>query len=265
VTFTNEVDTTEVDCAYAWGTANGRMCVQTSSDPNCLSATSTTDLASVAAAGSYNGYAGVVYDPLGGYDAVAYLANLQSINWNLPAAMRPMMFQQLTGITPSNIGTTAAGVLKTKNCNYYSYFGALNSSSSYAMVAPGIMSSGMWTDKRIGIDWLTAWLQNGVFVYLATNYVPQTNAGVAQILHCIATLMAQAVTNGLIAKGGIWNGNAIGTVVSGQTLADGWYAYGQPIATQSQAQFDARNAPPITIIAIGAGAIQGVQLQLNWQ
>lgn len=261
LSFTNEVTDPNIEEIGAWSEINERDFVQTTSEQASYDPTSTTDIGAVMNTLGYT-HSAIIYDPLVEYSAMSYLGKLMTTNFEQSNGTFPMMFKTEPGITPSNLNGTQSAVLDTKKINYYNFFGTTGNLVS--IIARGVQSSGMYSDTRIGLDWLKSFLQTTVFNYLLTNRVQQTDKGVASIVHQLQIALQQAVTNGFLAAG-VWNGNPIGTVQTDDTLPLGFYVYGAPVASQSSAQFSTRVAPPITILGIGAGAIQGVNMALNFQ
>jgi hypothetical protein len=154
---------------------------------------------------------------------------------------------------------TQAETLKAKNVNYYTYFG------TSAMLAEGVMANGRFFDEVYGLDWLQNAVETAVFGYLYTTpKVPQTDKGVARIVQQVESACQQAVNNGLLAPG-TWNGAPLGQVATGDFLAKGFYVYAAPVASQTLADRNARKAPPITVLAKGAGAIHAVDITITFE
>ena len=70
------------------------------------------------------------------------------------------------------------------------------------------------------------------------------------------------MTNGLVAPG-VWNGSAIGSLQTGDTLSTGYYVYIQPMDEQAQSDREARKAPPIQIAVKLRGAIHFVDVAIT--
>jgi len=115
-----------------------------------------------------------------------------------------------------------------------------------------------------GTDWLQNDLQTDVYnlLYTSPTKIPQTDAGINNILARISSRLEQAVANGLVAPG-VWTGPAIGALNSGDTLSKGYYVYAPPIATQSQADREARKAPVIQCAIKLAGAVHMADIIVN--
>ena len=126
------------------------------------------------------------------------------------------------------------------------------------------MCNGYFFDEVHGLDWLQNDLQTAVFnlLYTGTTKTPQTNPGINRIVATLESRLDQAVTNGLVAPGQ-WNGPEFGAITTGQFLTKGYYVYAPPVATQSQADREARKAPVIQIAVKLAGAVHFVDVIVN--
>ncbi len=133
-----------------------------------------------------------------------------------------------------------------------------------SIIQYGVMASGQFFDVIHDTDWLQNAVQTAVYnvLYTATTKVPQTDAGMNLITGAIASVMQQAVNNGVVAPG-TWNGPAFGQIATGSFLKTGYYIYASSIATQSQADRSARIAPPIQVAVKLAGAIQTVDIMIS--
>ena len=74
--------------------------------------------------------------------------------------------------------------------------------------------------------------------------------------------MARAVNNGLVAPG-VWNAGGFGQLQQGQMLSSGYYVYAPLVASQSQADREARKSVPIQVAAKLAGAVHSVNVLIN--
>jgi hypothetical protein len=87
-------------------------------------------------------------------------------------------------------------------------------------------------------------------------------------MHQLATVLTrsleQAVENGLI-EAGVWNGPSFGQLKSGDTLSKGFYIYVPLVATQSQADREARKSVLFQCALKFAGAVHSVDVQLNFE
>jgi hypothetical protein len=257
-TLTKEASTADIQAAAAWAQTQVKIFGYTVSDVNSLNAASTTDLGYLMKAAGYKRVCGQ-FDPVNPYAVLSLMGRAFTVDFTQPDSTITLMFKQEPGVSVIKISDTQRLALEGKNLNYYTTFG------DSAMLARGVMADGSPFDQVQGLDWLQNNLQTVVFAYLLSKpKVAQTDKGVAQILQQISVAMQQAVDNGLLAPG-FWTGAQVGQVKNGQFLASGYYAYAAPVASQTEVQNNARQAPPITVLAIGAGAIQGVSIQLDFQ
>lgn len=172
-----------------------------------------------------------------------------------------LFYKQEPGIIPETLNETQANALESQNCNV---FVAYNNGT--AILEPGVSSSGNYIDTVMGADALAILIQTAIFnlLYTSTTKIPQTDAGVHQIVTAITAVLQQFVTNGYLAPG-TWTSNGFGTLAPGDFLANGFYIYAPPVATQSQAQRAARISVPIQIAAKLAGAINQVDVSITVQ
>lgn len=169
-------------------------------------------------------------------------------------------FKELPGISTSSLTTAQANAVKGYNLNIYVDRGG------FSMLEEGVNCEGTFTDEVIGLDWIEAQLQTEVFTVLATarTKVPQTDEGVQKLVQACQRACQRAVNAGLLAPGK-WNGDAVGAIESGDFLPAGFYVYAQPVSEQTTSSREAREAPAITIIACGAGAIHSANIRFNFQ
>src|SRR5262249_14664455 len=95
--------------------------------------------------------------------------------------------------------------------------------------------------------------------------VPQTDKGVSYLTGQLETAMEDMVKCGFLAPG-IWQGTGIsGVVNTGESLDKGYKVYAAPIASQTEADRQQRIAPPITIVGKGGGALQLVDIYVQFE
>lgn len=255
---TAEATEANVQDAAAWAQANEKFYGDTNSNGNNLDASSLVSLGHLLKAAAY-GRTMPVYHPTAAYADISAMARLFATDYTARDSTITLMFKTLPGIATVDLDATARAALKGNNMNYYSNFG------NSPMFANGVMADGTYADQRHALDALKSALENSVFGYLLTQpKVAQTDKGVSKIVNRLDVACDQFVLNGLIAPG-VWEGAPVGTVKTGDFLPKGYYSYAEPVASQPSADRAARKAPPITVIACGAGAIHGVNIQLNYQ
>lgn len=222
-----------------------------------LSALVTTDLASRLQAESYS--RSCTQYSQNAYAIASFFGRNFSVNYSGSNTAITVMYKQEPSVEAETITEGQAATLKDKNCNVFANY--VNDTS---IVQFGTMASGTFFDVIHDTDWLQNAAQTGVYnvLYTSTTKIPQTDAGMTQILNALAAVAQQGVDNGVIAPG-TWNGPSFGSLTTGQYLKTGYYIYAQPIALQSQAARAARIAPSIQMAVKLAGAIQTVDILID--
>lgn len=224
---------------------------------NVLSNLVTSDLASRMKAGSYNqSCCQYSENP---YAIASLMGRAFSVNFEGNSTTITLMYKQEPEVVAENLTVSQAATLQSKNCNVFVQY--VNDTS---IIQYGVMSSGEFFDTIQGVDWLQNEIQTNVYnlLYTSTTKVPQTDAGVNQVVNAISAACQQAAANGLVAPG-IWNASGFGQLQMGQYLSTGYYIYATPLALQSESDRAARKAPPIQVAVKLAGAIQTVNVLLN--
>lgn len=239
-------------------TSTSRIAGFTVSKTTVLDAQVENDLASRLKAKG-NNRAFVQYSSASIAAAAAAFSRAFAVNFDGQNTTITLKFKQEPGIEPEVLTATQAKVLKDKNCNVFAQY-----SNDTAILQEGVMSGGWYFDERHGLDWLQNDVQTAVWnlLYTSTSKIPQTDAGIARIVTTIESRLEQAVTNGLVAPG-VWNGDSFGALQSGDTLTKGYYVYAPPVATQSQADREARNSTVIQVAIKLAGAVHATDIIIN--
>ncbi|TXN34018.1 DUF3383 domain-containing protein [Methylobacterium sp. WL19] len=184
----------------------------------------------------------------------AFTVNFEANNTTIT-----LKFKQEPGVVAELLTETQAATLKGKNGNV---FVAYNNDT--AIFQEGVMANGYFFDEVHGTDWLVNAVQTDVFnlLYQSPTKIPQTDAGMHQIVTTIEATLARAVNNGLVAPGQ-WNVAGFGQLKQGDTLPSGFYVYCPPVALQSQADREKRITPPIQVAAKLAGAVHQANILIN--
>lgn len=226
----------------------------TTSDTATLSALSTTDLASQMKAAGYT--QSLIQYSQTAYAVASFFGRAFTVNFAASNSTITMMYKQEPLVAAETITEDQAAVLKAKRCNVF-----VNYVNGTAIVQNGVMSGPRYFDETFGLNWFQNAIQTDVYnaLYTSATKIPQTDAGVNQLVNVIAADCEAAVNNGLVAPG-VWNASGFGNLTQGQYLKTGYYIYAQPIALQSQADREARISPPIQVAIKLAGAIQTVDV-----
>lgn len=192
------------------------------------------------------------------YAVVSILGRMSTVDFTGSNTTITLKFKNEPGIVAENLSATQANALEGNNVNV---FAAYNNSTS--ILEQGVVASGNFIDEIHGLAWLQNAVQTAVYNELRNSpKVPQTDAGVNQLVNAVNATFAQGVTNGLIAPGQ-WNLPGFGKLNEGDYLTNGYYTYAPPISSQSQSDRDARKAPPIQCAIKLAGAIHSATVNIN--
>ncbi|QLL11703.1 DUF3383 domain-containing protein [Pseudomonas chlororaphis] len=244
--------------AFIEGTGQSRIFGYTTQNSLALDPTSTTDIASKLKAANYK-RTFTQFSSATPYAAASMFGRAFTVNFQGNNTTITLKFKQEPGITAESLTEGQAAALKAKNCNVF-----VNYNNDTAIIQEGVMCNGYFFDEVHGLDWLQNDLQTAVYnlLYTTPTKTPQTDPGTNRIVTTIDGRCEQAVDNGLSAPG-IWNGPDIGAITSGQLLTKGYYVYAAPIATQSQADREARKAPVIQVAIKLAGAVHFADVIVN--
>jgi len=243
--------------AFIAASAKSRICAATVTDTRVMDGAYTQDLASRAkAAGNNRALIAYSANP---YAAISALGRAFTVNFNANRSTITLKFKQLPGIVAEGLSETQALALDAKNCNVFAAY-----DNDTAIFQEGVMAGGAWFDEIHGLDWLQNAVQTEVWnlLYQSKTKVPQTDAGVNQIVARIEKVMGEAIANGLVAPG-VWNGDGFGQLQQGDRLPKGYYIYAGLVDDQAQSEREQRKAPPIQIAAKLAGAIHSVDVQID--
>jgi uncharacterized protein DUF3383 len=161
-----------------------------------------------------------------------------------------LKFKQEIGVTAEDLTPTQISNIEGNNCNLY-----LNYGNYYNIFEQGKMANGQFFDEIINLDMLANNIQLSVMDLLYGNpKVPQTDAGVNQIIHQINQACDQAVTIGFLG-GGQWTGVPVLNLNTGDVLPLGYLVQASPLKSQSDADRQARKAPSIYVAIKEAGAV----------
>lgn len=226
----------------------------TITNTNVLSNITTNDLASLMAAGGYEqSCCQYSQNP---YAIASLFGRAFSVDFTGQNTTITLMYKQEPGVVAEVLSDTQADTLKAKRCNVYAAY-----DNGTNIIQYGVMSGPVFFDEIHGADWFANALQTAEFnlLYTTPTKIPQTDAGDNQIVTTCNGVCDQAVNNGFAAPG-IWNGPSFGSLTTGQYLKAGYYTFIQPLALQSQADREARKAPPVQVALKLAGANQEVDM-----
>jgi len=190
--------------------------------------------------------------------AVAVLGWAMGANTGLVNSAFTLKFKQLVGVPVDTLTEAQVSDAKAVFGNVY-----INRGATYNWFEDGTMADGTWFDEMINLDMLANYIQLSVCDLLnKTTKVPQTEAGMTQIINSFIPDLERAVRIGFAAPG-IWNAPGFLTLEQGDAIEKGYLVLSEAIDDQAPADREARKAPPIYIALKLAGAIHYVVIQIN--
>lgn len=218
-----------------------------------LDGTSTTDRAYALKTANlrrtFQQFSGV--DP---YAVASFFGRMATVDFTGSNTTVTAKFKQQPGVPAESLTESQAAALRAKNCNVF-----VNYDNNTAIVQEGVNCDGTFFDEIHNLDWFENFCQNAIWnlLYTSPTKVPQTDAGMTLIANVLEACCEQAVRNGTAAPGA-WNAAGFGDLKQGDILTKGYYIYWPPVATQSQADREARKSVPFQVALKGAGAVHFV-------
>lgn len=193
------------------------------------------------------------------YAAASLFGRAFTVNFNANKSTITLKFKQEPGVVAETLKGSQAAALKAKNCNVF-----VNYANGSAIIQEGVMANGYFFDEVHGTDWLQNAVQTGVWnlLYQSKTKVPQTDAGMHQIVTAIEATMGQALNNGLVTPG-VWMNDGFGVLQKGDTLTKGYYVFAPLVGDQSQPDREARKSVPIQVAVKLAGAVHSVDVAID--
>lgn len=190
------------------------------------------------------------------YAGAAAMGEAMGSNTGLANSAFTMAYKSLVGVTPEQLTTQQASTITGYNGNIYTTYG-----NNYQLLVQGTMADGTPFDQVLNLDTLAANIQTAAMLALTQlPKIPQTDAGVSILVNDIASVCAQAVTQGILAPG-VWTApsvvvNSTTALNTGTNLPQGYIILADTIANQSASDRSARKSPPIYACVKMAGAIE---------
>jgi len=167
-------------------------------------------------------------------------------------------FKSEPGVTSEVLTSAQVASLKGQNINFLTTY-----ENAYTFFGEGVMASGRHFDEVIGVDILTNDIKSAVMSVLTSQTkIAQTNAGTQTITTAITKACYAAYKRGFIA-GGVWAGNNVINLKTGDTLTNGYSIQVSDISVLSSADKAARKSPPIYVCIILAGSEESFTITVN--
>lgn len=196
------------------------------------------------------------------YAGAALMGVATGLSTGLPGSYYTLMFKQLKNIIPEPLTQTQFANCLASNANVYV---AQGFNAAFEIFQPGVMASGQFFDQTYNRDLLVSNLQFEIMDELiGVPEVPQTNAGQQRLLQAANAALQNSAAIGYISPG-TWTGAQILSIGPGSPLPSGYLAQSAGYVTQAPSARQARQAMPILIALIEAGAIQSVAISVAIQ
>lgn len=244
------VESTNPSTVYAFTTSDADLLAATASPTGIFEYLKALDYSRTI--GQYSTIQGGDY-PNNIYAIVAIVGYVCGQNSGLANSAFTLKFKQETGIATEPLTATQRGYIENQNGNLYLSYG-----NYYSWFEQGKMANGDFFDERINLDMLVNNIQLTISDLLnSTPKIPQTEAGVTQIIHGINQACDEAVNIGFLAPGE-WTGKDILNLKYGDTLTKGYLVQAEAIADQSTSDRQNRISPNIYVAIKEAGAMHSI-------
>ena len=243
---------------YILASSRSRIFGITLTNTNVLDPTQTNDLASIMQSFN-NKRVCMMYSGSNPYAVMTLFGRAFTVNFDGNNTTITLAYKQAPGLQGENLNETQFATLIGKGGNVN-----IEVDNGAVMIWPGQMANGYWFDEVHGVDWLQNRVQTDQFnlLYETTTKIPETDAGNQLMAGVMGTSCAAGVNNGLLAPGQ-WNASGFGSLFQGDTLTTGYYVFAPLIATQAQADREARKSVTFQIAAKLAGAVHKPEVILN--
>ena len=241
------LETAVPSSVYAYNTSDADVLTGTSSPPDIFTYLKSLNYAR--SIGQYSTIQDGVY-PNNIYGIVGIMGYACGQNSGLANSAFTLKFKQEVGISVEPLSSTQINVIEGNNGNVYLEYG-----NYYTIFEQGKMANGTFFDERINLDMLVNNLQLTIMDLLYQNpKIPQTDAGVTQLIEACNEACDEAVRIGFLGPG-TWTGANILNLKTGDPLPAGYLVQAPALSTQTQADRELRKSVPLYIAIKEAGAV----------
>jgi len=232
---------------YAYNTSDADCLTGTASPPDIFTYLKSLDYSR--SIGQYATTQSAVY-PNNIYGIVAIMGYACGQNSGLANSAFTLKFKQETGIAVEPLTSTQISVIEGNYGNLY-----LEYADYYTIFEQGKMADGTFFDERINLDMFVNNLQLTIMDLLYQNpKIPQTDAGVTQLIQACNEACDEAVRVGFLGPG-TWTGANVLNLKTGDPLPAGYLVQAEALSTQSSADRELRKSVPLYIAIKEAGAV----------
>lgn len=239
---------------YAYTTSDADCLTGTASPPDIFTYLKSLDYSR--SIGQYATTQTAVY-PNNIYAIVAIMGYACGQNSGLANSAFTLKFKQETGISVEPLTSTQINVIEGNNGNVY-----LEYANYYTIFEQGKMANGDFFDERMNLDMLVNNLQLTLMDLLYQNpKIPQTDAGVTQLIGACNDACDEAVRLGFLGPG-TWTGPNVLNLKTDDPLPAGYLVQAEALSTQAQADREARESVPLYVSIKEAGAVHSITIGL---
>lgn len=244
------IETATPSSVYAYTTSDADCLTGTASPPDIF--TYLKSLGYSRSIGQYATTQTAVY-PNNIYAIVAIMGYACGQNSGLANSAFTLKFKQETGIAVEPLTSTQINIIEGNYGNLY-----LEYADYYTIFEQGKMADGTFFDERINLDMFVNNLQLTIMDLLYQNpKIPQTDAGVTQLIQACNEACDEAVRVGFLGPG-TWTGANVLNLKTDDPLPAGYLVQAEALSTQTQADREARKSVPLYIAIKEAGAVHSV-------
>ena len=244
------IETATPSSVYAYTTSDADCLTGTASPPDIF--TYLKSLGYSRSIGQYATTQTAVY-PNNIYAIVAIMGYACGQNSGLANSAFTLKFKQETGIAVEPLTSTQINIIEGNYGNLY-----LDYADYYTIFEQGRMADGTFFDERINLDMFVNNLQLTIMDLLYQNpKIPQTDAGVTQLIQACNEACDEAVRIGFLGPG-TWTGPNILNLKYDDPLPAGYLVQAEALSTQTQADREARKSVPLYIAIKESGAVHSV-------
>ena len=244
------IETATPSSVYAYTTSDADCLTGTASPPDIF--TYLKALGYSRSIGQYATTQTAVY-PNNIYAIVAIMGYACGQNSGLANSAFTLKFKQETGIAIEPLSSSQITIIEGNYGNLY-----LEYADYYTIFEQGRMADGTFFDERINLDMFANNLQLTLMDLLYQNpKIPQTDAGVTQLIQACNEACDEAVRIGFLGPG-TWTGPNVLNLKYDDPLPAGYLVQAEALSTQTQADREARKSVPLYIAIKESGAVHSV-------
>ena len=241
------IETATPSSVYAYTTSDADCLTGTASPPDIF--TYLKALGYSRSIGQYATTQTAVY-PNNIYAIVAIMGYACGQNSGLANSAFTLKFKQETGIAIEPLSSSQITIIEGNYGNLY-----LEYADYYTIFEQGRMADGTFFDERINLDMFANNLQLTLMDLLYQNpKIPQTDAGVTQLIQACNEACDEAVRIGFLGPG-TWTGPNVLNLKYDDPLPAGYLVQAEALSTQTQADREARKSVPLYIAIKESGAV----------